>query len=123
MAQIEGGCMCGKIRFKLTTAPIHQTNCHCADCRRAVGAQAVAWVTVPKERFVVTQGNPKPFISSPKAARTFCENCGTSLTYTNIDRPNDIDITTGSLDKPEAFPPNKDVFPRERLHWVTAVMT
>lgn len=49
--EIRGGCMCGEIRYKLTCEPIYSTMCHCADCRRAAGAQAVAWVTVPDRNF------------------------------------------------------------------------
>jgi len=43
--------------------------------------------------------------------------CRTSLTYETDRRPEEIDITTGSLDHPEDFPPTKDVYPEERLPW------
>jgi hypothetical protein len=43
------------------------------------------------------------------------------LTYENDDRPNETDITTGSLDDPEHFPPSKDVFAEEKLSWVDLV--
>ena len=46
---------------------------------------------------------------------------GTTLTYQNEDRPQEIDITTGSLDHPESFVPNKDVFIKEKLSWVASV--
>jgi len=49
--------------------------------------------------------------------RTFCGNCGTSLTYQNIKRGSEIDITTASLDDPEKFPPRKLVFADEKLNW------
>jgi hypothetical protein len=35
----------------------------------------------------------------------------------NEERPNQIDITTGSLAEPEHFRPSKDVFAEEKLSW------
>jgi hypothetical protein len=44
-----------------------------------------------------------------------------SLTYENDELPDEIDLTTGSLDDPESFPPNRDVYPEEKLSWVRLV--
>jgi hypothetical protein len=81
----------------------------------------VAWVSVAKESFAFTRGRPKRYRTPTKAWRTFCPACGTSLTYQNHRRPADVDITTGSLDYPEKFPPNRDFFTEEKLSWVTRV--
>ncbi len=115
---ITGGCYCGQIRYRATHDPIYQANCHCANCRRAVGAQAVAWITVPTAHFQIERGTPKRYRTDTGAWRTFCSSCGTSLTYERDTRPGEIDLTTGSLDRPEDFPPNRDVFPEEKLPWV-----
>ncbi len=115
---ITGGCDCGAIRFQAEGPPRSQANCHCANCRRAVGAQAVAWITVGSSTFAFAQGTPKRYRTETGAWRTFCDQCGTSLTYENDSRPNEIDITTGSLDRPDDYPPNRDVFPEEKLSWV-----
>lgn len=115
---ITGGCYCGAARYRADAAPIFQANCHCANCRRAAGAQAVAWITVRNSEFAFTQGTPRRFRTETEAWRTFCEHCGTSLTYEADARPGEIDLTTGSLHRPEDFPPTKDVFPEEKLSWV-----
>jgi hypothetical protein len=117
-ALITGGCYCGQVRYRAAQEPIFQANCHCANCRRAAGAQAVAWITVRSSAFAFEQGTPKRYRTDTGAWRTFCELCGTSLTYEKDTRPGEIDITTGSLDHPEDFPPSKDVFPEEKLPWV-----
>ena len=97
---------------------MHQANCHCQNCRRAAGAQAVAWITVDRSNFRLEKGQPKKYRTETGAVRTFCDRCGTSLTYEIDKRPDEIDVTTGSLDDPEAFPPTRDVFPEEKLSWV-----
>jgi hypothetical protein len=118
---ITGGCYCGQVRYKATEKPIYQANCHCANCRKAAGAQSVAWITVHSSAFEFEKGTPKRFRTDTAAWRTFCDVCGTSLTYECDTRPGKIDITTGSLDRPEDFPPRKDVFPDEKLPWVELV--
>jgi hypothetical protein len=118
---ITGGCYCGKIRYTITAEPRAQANCHCENCRRAAGAQAVAWITVNRSDFRFERGKPHRYKTDTGAFRTFCQLCGTSLTYEIDERPKDIDITTASLDHPEDFPPTKDVFPEEKLSWVPLV--
>ena len=120
-ASITGGCYCGAVRFRAKGPVLFQANCHCANCRRAAGAQAVAWITVKPSEFAWEKGEPQRYQTGTGAYRTFCGACGTSLTYENDTRQNEIDLTTGSLDDPEQFPPNRDVFPEEKLSWVSLV--
>ena len=115
--EILGGCMCGAVRYRGNEPPRISTVCHCEDCRRGAGAQSVAWVTFPAESFTFVQGQPETFRSSPPVERTFCGRCGTSLTYWSEERSHEIDVTTGSLDDPESFPPTKQVFPEQKLSW------
>jgi hypothetical protein len=117
---ITGG-YCGAVRFSATHEPIARANCHCANCRRAVGAQSVAWITVKQSDFAFEKGTPKRYRTDTGAWRTFCESCGTSLTYSADTRPGEVDITTGSLDRPEDFQPTKDFFSEEKLPWVDLV--
>src|SRR5215813_5076869 len=119
--KITGGCYCGEVRFSASPEVRVSTNCHCANCRRAAGAQAVAWIIVKRSQFQFVKGTPRRYQTETGAWRTFCGSCGTSLTYETDKRPDEIDITTGSLDHPEDFPPTKDVYPEERLPWVNLI--
>ena len=47
-ALIEGGCLCGGVRYRLTAEPERLCDCHCIDCRRASAAPFVTWGTVRK---------------------------------------------------------------------------
>jgi hypothetical protein len=116
---ITGGCYCGAVRYSITQSPIYISICYCDNCRRAVGAQSVAWITVDSRSFTIVQGTPARFRTDTAAWRTFCSVCGTSLTYQSDKEAskNWIDITIGSLDHPEAFAPRMHVWPEERLAW------
>ena len=118
MARIEGGCFCGAVRFCASAPPTQSMVCHCASCRRAAGAPAVPWVTFSREAFAFSEGLPRTHRSSPPVRRGFCGTCGTPLTYEHDGRPGEIDVTTASLDDPEAFPPTYHAQLGDQLGWV-----
>jgi len=115
---VEGGCLCGAIRYRVEGQPSNSMICHCRSCRRAAAAPIVAWVTFEKQRFRLLKGEPTAFRSSPPVQRTFCPACGTPLTYEHQDRAASIDITTCSLDVPETFPPTHHSYLSDDIAWV-----
>jgi hypothetical protein len=92
--------------------------CHCRSCRRVSAAPALAWVTFPIARFQFVAGKPAQFRSSKPVLRTFCAACGTPLTYAHDDSPDTLDITTCSLDAPDAFPPTHHSWLSHDVAWV-----
>ena len=112
---IEGGCLCGRVRYRLRTEGATASICHCATCRRAAGAQSVAWATVPAAAFAWTGAAPASHVSSADVVRTHCAACGTSLTY-QADGDS-IDVTLASLDDPGAIPPTAEIWLSHRLPW------
>ncbi len=117
--EITGGCYCGAIRYRATENPNHQGMCHCGNCRRVSGAQSLAWVTFKSDQVEFTKGERSKFRSETRATWSFCGNCGTTLSYENDRRTDEIDLTIGSLDDPEQFPPKDATYAEEKLSWVT----
>ena len=115
---LAGGCLCGAVRYRITGKPTNTMICHCESCRRAAAAPVVAWLTFPKSRMRWSKGKPVAFRSSPPVRRTFCGACGTPLTYTHERSPKAIDVTTCSLDAPDAFPPTHHSWLSDDLAWV-----
>lgn len=115
---IEGGCLCGAIRYRAADEVANSMICHCRSCRRAAAAPVVAWITVESDGFSVTRGRPVEFRSSPEVIRTFCGACGTPLTYRHAARASKVDITACSLDDPERFPPTHHSYLADDLSWV-----
>jgi len=116
--EIEGGCSCRAVRYRVRGAPLYSAICHCDSCRRAGASPAVAWLTFERERFRIVSGTPQNFASSSGVLRTFCGRCGSQLTYTNSRRPTHVDVTTASLDDAARFPPLQEVWLEDRLPWV-----
>ena len=45
MTTVEGGCLCGRVRYRVAGAPVRVTHCHCTLCRRSAEAPFLTWAT------------------------------------------------------------------------------
>lgn len=116
---LRGRCLCGAIQYQTNGAPYNSVYCHCSLCRRASGASPVAWFSVPLATFRFTTVVPSHYQSSPHATRSFCGVCGSQLTFQSLKTPQEIDITTCSLDNPELVPPQSHIHTSTKMSWVT----
>jgi hypothetical protein len=115
---LKGRCYCGAVRYEAAADPARETACHCTICRRTSGAAFVAWFTVPAASFRLVSGEPTSFKSSEHGTRTFCATCGTPLTFRSTQFPDEMDITTCSLEDAEQVPPKDHTFTASKLSWV-----
>src|SRR5687767_1487922 len=107
---LQGGCLCGFVRYEVTGPAISSSTCFCQSCRRASGAASVAWFTVPVRQHSWLAGQAASHRSSADVVRTFCPRCGTPLSYQHSDSPDDIELTSATLDEPEAMPPTEEIW-------------
>ena len=116
MASYEGGCLCGRVRFRVTGTALDSGYCHCRMCQKNTGAPAVAWVTFPAESFSWIAGTAGEYASSRRATRHFCRDCGSYLVF-RVKRDPDISVNTASFDDPRVFPPHRHIFTESRIPW------
>jgi len=107
-----GGCQCGAVRYRCEGFG-RASICHCRMCQKAFGGFYAPLVTA--KGLVWTRGEPGWFQSSNKVRRGFCPSCGTPLAY---DWGDEMEVSIGSLDDPEAAPPTIQVNPRDKLSFV-----
>ena len=97
---VDGGCLCGDVRYQLAGKVTRGGLCHCGNCRRAGGAPSVAWVLVAPGGLAFTHGEPTIYAytrgDGVPTRRGFCGRCGTQLTYGSdgdyFSKPNAEDI-------------------------------
>ncbi|WP_119460186.1 GFA family protein [Rhodospirillaceae bacterium SYSU D60014] len=41
----DGGCLCGAIRYRVSTPPLQAGYCHCRLCQRSTGAPVLSWAS------------------------------------------------------------------------------
>jgi GNAT superfamily N-acetyltransferase len=116
-AEWLGGCLCGRIRYRISATIRDVAHCHCSLCRKSAGSPFVTWATVPAEKFSFVIGQPAEHASSAKAIRSFCGTCGTALTFREPARPDRIDVTVGSFDRPEEIEPGSHIHVSSQLPW------
>ncbi len=113
-----GGCLCGAVRYRVVGEPLWIENCHCGMCRRASGAPFVAWANFKLEHFRIVKGKPAEFASSAEAVRQFCSHCGSPLTFQKHSRPDQIDVTLGTMDRPEDLRPTAHIWTSSQISWI-----
>ena len=114
---LEGGCLCGRVRYRIAGAPHNADYCHCRMCQRAAGAPVVPWLTMARADFAWTAGEPAVYRSSPGAERLFCGACGTPLVFRADAAPDTLDVTLASLDDPAEVVPGQHIWTSSRIAW------
>lgn len=114
---IEGGCLCGEVRFRLHALPEGLGDCHCVDCRRASAAPFVTWGTVPRAQLEMVRGEVKT-IPHAERWRSFAPCCGTSLFFAETPESTTVDVTVASFDEPGPYAPRHAIWTEDRIPWV-----
>lgn len=117
---LQGGCLCGAIRYQFSGTASSSSTCFCQSCRRASGAPSVSWFVGKLGQLAWLSGQAQAYRSSAPVTRTFCASCGTPVSYQHRDRPDDIEITTASLDQPEAMPPSEEIWLSHKVAWAVS---
>ena len=82
MVHIEGGCLCGKVRYSADTEPVFVGVCHCTDCQRFTGSAFATVIGVPAPALNVTgelKTFTKPGDTGKPIHRRFCSECGSGI--------------------------------------------
>ena len=115
---LEGGCLCGAVRYRVSERPLLVEYCHCSMCRRAAGAPVVVWADFPRSSVTWTKGSPSHYTSSANVRRGFCATCGSALTFDNQHNIQKISLTVGTLDHPEKLAPRQHIYSEEHMPWL-----
>jgi hypothetical protein len=120
---LEGGCACRTIRYKLTADPLIVHACHCRDCQRITGSAFVINLWIEKKFVEAGPVAPKSCRLAGGSGRGhelfFCEKCGTYLWSFYHGAPGDcLFVRAGTLDHPEAVTPDVHIFTRSKVPWL-----
>ena len=103
--ELEGGCYCGKLRYKIDGDAVFQGQCHCRECQYISGGSPNVCMAIPLPGFSYTKGEPKEFargdLETP-VVREFCAECGTHICARPPGMPAAI-LKVGTLDDPAAY--------------------
>jgi hypothetical protein len=119
---LEGGCACGAVRYRLESAPMFVNCCHCRDCQPQTGSAFVINALIETDRISLLAGDPQPIRMPTDSGRPHdiyrCRACQTALWSDYGGRPALRFVRVGTLDDPAALAPDAHIFTRSKLPWV-----
>lgn len=110
-----GGCLCGKVRFRVAEPAGEVAACHCNMCLRWCGGPFLAIQSAAPLEFEGEE-NIVRYRSSEWAERGFCGACGSNLFYYLI--PNgEYAVSVGALDDKDSLEFVSQIFIDEKPAW------
>ncbi len=118
-APLQGGCLCGAIRFELTTPPLSAGYCHCTHCQRRTGTAASANCRVAREGFRLLAGREQLRAYQPPTGvpKLFCEVCGSALFSGDPFSDREVAVRLGALDRDPGIRPQYRQFVDSAVTW------
>ena len=111
--KIEGGCLCGKVRYSADAEPAFIGVCHCKNCQKASGTAFRVVFAVPKPALSV-QGTLKTFNDRGDSGKTlhrrFCPECGSAIMTEAEVMPDLTIVMAGTLDDASWVKPGMEIF-------------
>jgi hypothetical protein len=118
-----GGCTCRAVRFSMRGRPLIVHCCHCRWCQRESGAAFALNALIEADRVVLLQGEPELVMTPSNSGKgqkiARCPLCRVAV-WSNYAGAGDAlrFVRVGTLDDPDAFPPDIHIFTESKQPWV-----
>ncbi len=121
--QAEGGCDCRRVRYRLLSRPLVVHACHCRWCQRESGSAFALNAMIESDRVQPLCDAPE-IVDTPsdsglgqRIAR--CGQCRLALwSHYAGSGPAVSFVRVGTLDDPDALPPDVHIFTASRQPWL-----
>ena len=117
---LTGSCLCGGVRFELTSKPLSAGYCHCTRCQKRTGSGASAQARIDGSTFRLLQGEDLVKCwRHPDGgfAKCFCGECGAHLFSRNPDDPTQMSVRMSAFDGDPGVRPSSRQFVRYAAAW------
>jgi len=115
----DGGCACGRLRYRMHSKPMFVHCCHCKDCQRQTGTAFVLNALIETHRVETLSGDCLPYGMPTDSGRPHlvfrCPDCGTAVwsEYGGVAKLRFLRV--GTLDEPDTLPPDVHIYTRSKL--------
>lgn len=123
-SNLEGGCDCRNVRYRLLRAPLFVHCCHCRWCQRESGSAFALNALIETDCVSVLCGDPvavaTPSNSGKGQVIVRCRSCQLALWshYAGAGTKMSF-VRVGTLDDPDRLPPDIHIFTSTKQPWVT----
>lgn len=113
----EGGCRCGKVRFRITAPVLLTMACHCTGCQKMTASAFSLSAAVPEAGFEIVQGEPEiGGLHGPQVLHHHCGWCKSWL-FSKLEGADFVNVRATLLDEVGWFEPYMESFTSEKLGW------
>ena len=97
---LQGGCLCGGVRYTVKGPAEYIVHCHCSECRRSYASLVGTGAIIDPALVSIDCGEPllTMFEMPPGVQRQFCRTCGCSLFYRHFAYPTMMFYYPATLD-------------------------
>ena len=116
---LEGGCLCGAVRFRITAPFLSAGYCHCTHCQRRTGTGSSANGRVPRGGFALLSGREQIRSYQPPEGvpKLFCGSCGSALFSGDPFADEEVAVRLGTLDGDPWIRPQYRQYVRSAVPW------
>jgi len=120
---LEGRCTCGEVRYRLKAKPLFVHCCHCRWCQRETGSAFALNALIEAEAVETVAGEPVGVTTPSESGKGQiihrCPTCQVAVwsVYSGAG-PDFRFIRVGTLDDPDACPPDIHIYTESKQPWV-----
>lgn len=121
MNPLTGSCLCCKVAFEVTGAPLKFLYCHCRSCQKSTGSVHAANLAFPVDAVTWTSGQDliQLFVDTeenPGFPRAFCKNCGSPVPKKSRNAQFWV-VPSGTLNADPGIRPQANIYWAEHAAW------
>ena len=123
MSKLDGGCLCGAVRYTSEAEPVLTAVCHCTSCQKQTGSAFSILVAIPKgtlrlegRDLAASEGVGE---SGQPVIRRFCPDCGSPVVSYVAAAPGLEWIRAGTLDDMSWYEPQMHIWCGSAQPWVS----
>jgi hypothetical protein len=116
---LQGGCLCGAVRFEISAPFLSAGYCHCTHCQRRTGTGSSANGRVDREGFRLLAGRERLRAFAPQTGvpKLFCEVCGSALFSGDPFSDREVAVRLGALDGDPGIRPQARQYTDSAAAW------
>jgi hypothetical protein len=116
---LTGGCLCGNVRFALSTPPRNAGYCHCTRCQRRTGTASSIQARVDGDALELLAGDELTWWRHPDGGfeKGFCRFCGGHVFSRNPDDHAQLNVRLAAFDEDPGIRPRYRQFVAYAAPW------
>ena len=121
MTPLNGGCLCGAIRYTIGADVSELRACHCTTCQKVSGAGGTVNAIVASKDFRLEKGSLKRYTATADSGRIlhryFCADCGSHIYSQRDVTPERLVVRAGTIENAPSMKLSAHIWTKSKRPW------